>query len=183
VLLGVAAARGPSWLGRLVLVLLDTIGAFPSLLLALASVALLGPGIPILVLVVALGLVPQFGRLARAQALALSRAPFLEAANAIGTGPVRILWRHILPNIAGPLLVLACLDVPVVIAIEAGMSFLGVGVPPPAPSWGGMLFEAYVGLDQSPWQAIAVCLALILATLGFTLTGEALQRDATPDGG
>ena len=86
-----------------------------------------------------------------------------------------MLWRHVLPNIAGPLIVLACLDVPVVIAIEAGMSFLGVGVPPPAPSWGGMLFEAYVGIGQSPWPCLAVCVALILATLGFTLAGESLR--------
>jgi peptide/nickel transport system permease protein len=173
-LLGIVAARA-AILGRAILVLFDIVAAFPSLLFALAAVALAGPGVTRLVVLIALTLVPHFGRVARAQTLALSTAPFLEAARAIGASPWRILWRHILPNIAGPLLVLACLDIPGVIAIEAGMSFLGVGIPPPLPSWGGLLFDGYIHLDRAPWLCIFPCLALIAATLGFTLTGEALR--------
>jgi peptide/nickel transport system permease protein len=177
-LLGVLAARVPGWADRTMLVLFDVIAAFPTLIFALAAVALFGPGTGKLIVLIAITLIPHFGRVARAQTLTLNRAPFLEAARAIGAGPFTML-RHIVPNISGPLLVLACMDIPSVIAVQAGLSFLGVGVPPPAPSWGGLLFDGYVHLDQSPWPCLFVCLALILATLGFTLTGEAL-RDPGP---
>ena len=173
-LLGIAAARAPR-AGRLILVGFDIVAAFPTLLLALAAVAIAGPGVVQLTLLIALTLVPHFGRGARAQTMALAAAPYLEAARAIGASPWRILWRHIVPAIAGPLLVLACLDIPSVIAIQAGMSFLGIGIPPPAPSWGGLLFDGYVHLDRDPLICLLACLALIVATLGFTLTGEALR--------
>ena len=174
--LGVLAARVPGWADRLILVGFDIVAAFPTLIFALAAVALFGPGTGKLIVLIAITLVPHFGRVARAQTRALSRAPFLEAARAIGAGPLRML-RHIVPNIGGSLLVLACMDIPSVIAVQAGLSFLGVGIPPPAPSWGGLLFDGYVHLHQSPWLCVSVCVALILATVGFTLTGEAL-RDA-----
>jgi len=174
--LGMMSARAPAIVSGMVLILFDGLGAFPTLLLALAAVALLGPGLGVLIVVIGASLVPQFGRVARAQTLVVRSAPFMEAARASGASELRLLVWQIAPNIAARMLILACLNLPGVIAIEAGLSFLGVGIPPPAPSWGGLLFEAYVHLDRSPWGVIAASLALILATLGFTLVGEALRR-------
>lgn len=176
-LLGIAAAYMPPRWERVVLIVFDVISSFPSIVLALAVVALLGPGLWKIVLIVSVTLVPHFGRVARAQALALKSSPFLEAERALGASPARLVGVHIVPNIVGPLVVLASMDIPTVITIEAGLSFLGVGVPPPAPSWGSLLNDGYVALDQSFWIALFAGLALTGATLGFTLFGEAL-RDA-----
>ena len=96
---------------------------------------------------------------------------------ALGAGGPRILWAHLLPNMLGPLLVLASMDVPVVISIEAGLSFLGVGVQPPLASWGTILYDGYTYLTQSAWPVLIAGATLCAATLGFTLLGEAL-RDA-----
>jgi peptide/nickel transport system permease protein len=176
-LLGIAAAYlGPRG-ERVILILFDIVSSFPSLVLALAVVALLGPGLWKIVLIVSVTLLPHFGRVARAQTLALKNSPFLEAERALGASPARMVLVHIVPNIVGPLVVLASMDVPTVITNEAGLSFLGVGVPPPAPSWGSLLNDGYAHLDQSMWTALFSGLALTAATLGFTLFGEAL-RDA-----
>jgi peptide/nickel transport system permease protein len=163
-----------------IVVVFDIVAAFPSLLLALAAVALLGPGLVKVILLVALTLMPEFGRVARAQTLALGSATYLEAARTVGVGRWRLWRRHLLPNIAGPLLVLASMDIPTVITIEAGLSFLGVGVPPPAASWGALLYDGYVHLDQSVWPVATACAMLVLSTLGFTLLGEALRDAADP---
>jgi peptide/nickel transport system permease protein len=178
--LGIAAARLGGSAAAAILVIFDVVAAFPSLLFALAAVALLGPGMARLVLLVAITLAPQFGRVARAQVLALSTSGYLEAARATGVPRLR-LWRyHVLPNIAGPLVVLAGMDIPTVIAIEAGLSFLGVGVPPPAASWGALLYDGYLHLGQSVWPILGAASLLVLATLGFSLTGEALRDAADP---
>jgi peptide/nickel transport system permease protein len=179
-LLGIAAAYLPPRLERLILIVFDIISSFPSLVLALAVVALLGPGLWKIVLIVSVTLIPHFGRVARAQTLALKNSPFLEAERVLGASPLRMVFVHIVPNIAGPLVVLASMDIPVVIAIEAGLSFLGVGVPPPSPSWGTLLNDGYAHLNQSAWMALFAGLALIIATLGFTLFGEALRDAADP---
>lgn len=162
---------------RPVLAIFDVVASFPSLVLALAAVAVVGPGTGLTVLVVALTLVPQFGRVARVQALALREADFVQAARALGAAPPRVLLRHIVPNLAGPLLVLAGMEVPGAVTVEAGMSFLGLGVQPPFASWGTLISDGYSYLSESPWPALAACGALAVATLGFTLLGEAL-RDA-----
>ncbi len=178
--LGIAAARGGRLMARGIVVVFDIVAAFPSLLFALAAVALLGPGQDKVILLVGITLAPQFGRVARAQTLALSSAPFLEAARAIGVRAPRLWLRHVLPNIAGPLLVLASMDIPTVITIEAGLSFLGVGIPPPQASWGALLYDGYTHMDQSLWPVAGAATMLVLATLGFTLFGEALRDAADP---
>lgn len=175
--LGIAAAFAPRRGERLVLILFDIVAAFPAILFALAVVAILGPGLGNVILIVAVTMVPHFGRVARAQVLALKHRPFLEAERGLGASPARLVLVHVVPNILGPLIVLASMDVPVVITIEAGLSFLGVGVRPPLASWGTLLFDGYDYLDRSSWMALFAGSALALATLGFTLLGEAL-RDA-----
>ena len=98
---------------------------------------------------------PGYGRIVRTQTIALRNAEFVLATRAVGAGLVRVLAVHILPNIIGPVLIVACMDIPVVITIEAGMSFLGLGVPPPAPSWGTILNEGQNYIQESAWPSIA----------------------------
>jgi peptide/nickel transport system permease protein len=179
-LLGIAAAWLPPRAERIILIVFDIVSAFPSLVLALAVVALLGPGLTKIVLIVSVTLVPTFGRVARAQTLSLKNSPFLEAERALGASWTRVVLVHVVPNIAGPLFVLASMEIPTVITIEAGLSFLGVGVPPPAPSWGSLLNDGYVSLDHTIWTALFAGLALSIATLGFTLFGEALRDAVDP---
>ena len=176
--MGIIAANLSTKYERLVLILFDIVSAFPSIILALAVVAVFGPSNEHLVGIVAVTLIPHFGRIARAQALALRAAPFLEAERILGAGPLRIMLRHVLPNIAGPLIVLASMEIPVVITIEAGLSFIGLGVRPPLASWGTLIYDGYAYLSDSPLPVLVSSLALAIATLGFTLFGEAL-RDAT----
>ena len=121
-LLGILAAYQPARTERIVLILFDVIASFPSLILALAFVAIFGPSTRMVVVIVAITLIPHFGRVARAQVLTVKNAPFLEAERLLGASTTRIVFAHILPNIAAPLVVLASMDVPVVIAIEAGLS-------------------------------------------------------------
>lgn len=176
-MLGILAAYLPMRTERFVLIVFDVISSFPSLVLALAIVAVFGPSTGIVVLIVAITLVPHFGRVARAQTLTLKSAPFLDAERILGASGSRMVLQHILPNIMGPLIVLASMDIPVVITIEAGLSFLGLGVRPPLASWGVLIQDGYQFLSDS-WVPVVISSgALAVATLGFTLFGEAL-RDA-----
>ena len=178
--LGVLAAYLPPRLERFVLIVFDVIASFPSMVLALAIVAVFGPSTLIVVVIVAITLTPHFGRVARAQVLTLKSAPFLEAERILGASPARIVWHHILPNIMGPLVILASMDIPVVITIEAGLSFLGLGVRPPLASWGTLIQDGYQYLSDSWLPVVVSSLALAVATLGFTLFGEALRDAVDP---
>jgi peptide/nickel transport system permease protein len=179
-LLGILAAYLPASSERFILILFDVISSFPSLILALAVVAVFGPSTAIVVLIVAVTLTPHFGRVARAQVLTLRSAPFLEAESILGASGSRIVVHHILPNILGPLIVLASMDIPVVITIEAGLSFLGLGVRPPLASWGVLIQDGYQFLSDSWIPVVVSSLALAVATLGFTLFGEALRDAVDP---
>mgnify|MGYP005854800193 CR=1 FL=1 len=178
--LGILAAWLPARTERLVLIVFDVISSFPSLVLALAIVAVFGPSTFMVVVIVGITLTPHFGRVARAQVLTLRSAPFLEAERILGASMPRIVLRHILPNIMGPLIVLASMDIPVVITIEAGLSFLGLGVRPPLASWGVLIQDGYQFLSDSWIPVVVSSLALAVATLGFTLFGEALRDAVDP---
>jgi peptide/nickel transport system permease protein len=177
ILLGVTAAYAPSPVESAILAVFDIISSYPSLILALALVAVLGPGLLNVIILVTIVFIPQFGRIARAQTLTVKERPFLEAERALGAPGPRIMLFHVLPNIVGPIVVLASMNIPVVITLEAGLSFLGVGIRPPLASWGSMLFDGFTYLEQSIWPVLVAGGMLTLATLGFTLFGEAL-RDA-----
>ncbi|WP_210203106.1 ABC transporter permease [Pseudaminobacter soli (ex Li et al. 2025)] len=177
ILLGVAAAYAPAPIERIILAVFDIISAYPTLILALALVAVLGPGLQNIIILVTIVFVPRFGRIARAQTLTIKEQPFLEAERALGASGGRIMLFHVLPNIVGPIVVLASMNIPVVITLEAGLSFLGVGIRPPLASWGSMLFDGFTYIGQSVWPVLVAGGMLTLATLGFTLFGEAL-RDA-----
>ncbi|MBT9289949.1 ABC transporter permease [Prosthecodimorpha staleyi] len=178
--LGILAAYLSDRGERVILILFDVIAAFPSLVLALAIVAVFGPSTGVVVAIVALTMTPHFGRVARAQVLTLKNAPFLEAERILGASGTRIVFVHLLPNIMGPLVVLASMDIPVVITIEAGLSFLGLGVRPPLASWGTLIQDGYQFLSDSWIPVVVSSLALALATLGFTLFGEALRDAVDP---
>jgi peptide/nickel transport system permease protein len=179
-LLGITAAYAPRVIDLAILACFDVVSSFPSLILALALVAVLGPGLGNVILLISVVKVPHFGRVARAQTLAIRNSLFLEAEQVMGAPFWRVLLGHIVPNIIGPIFVLACMDIPTVITVEAGLSFLGVGIRPPFASWGSLLNDGYAFLDQSAWLAVFSGLALILATLGFTLFGEALRDTLDP---
>ncbi|WLE00468.1 ABC transporter permease (plasmid) [Agrobacterium leguminum] len=180
VALGVAAALSSRVVDLFIVGIFDVVTSFPSIILALALVAVFGPGLGNVVLLVSIVFIPHFGRVARAQTIAIRNSPFIEAERVLGAETWRVVLHHVTPNIIGPIFVLACMDIPVVITIEAGLSFLGLGVRPPLASWGNLLNDGYTYLDQSVWLATFSGLALILATLGFALLGEALRDTLDP---
>ncbi len=173
--LGMIAGYGPRWLDHLLLLMFDAIRSFPTIVLALAAVSLLGPSLNLVLAVVIVTSIPGYARLARTSTLALKNTEFILAERALGASAFRMLLHHVMPNVIGPLLILAAMDVPVVVTIEAGLSFLGLGVLPPTASWGTILNEGYLVIRTSPWPVIAGGIPLVLTTLGFTLLGEALR--------
>ncbi len=176
-LLGLIAGYGPRWLDALFVLLFDSVSSLPMVMFALAVITVLGPGTSTLMLVIVIISIPGYARLIRAQTLTLQQADFIQAERTIGASPARIILRHLLPNVVGPLVIVLSMDVPVVIMLEAGLSYLNLGVRPPTPSWGNILYDGYTSLRQAPGMVIAAGLPLILATLGFTFLGEGL-RDA-----
>ena len=173
--LGMLAGYGPRWLDNILLLLFDSIRSFPTIVLALAAVALLGPSLHLVLAIVIVTSIPSYARLARTSTMALKNTDFVLAEKSLGAGTVRTLVRHIMPNVIGPLLILAAMDVPVVVTIEAGLSFLGLGVQPPMASWGTVLNEGYLIVRLTPWPIVAGGIPLVLTTLGFTFLGEALR--------
>ena len=177
IVFGLLAGYGPKWLDNALLLVFDSIRSFPTVMMALALATIIGPSLTTVIIVVVLFSAPAYARIIRTQTLGLRNADFVMAAVASGASLPRVLAVHIMPNIIGPVLILVSMDVPVVIATEAGMSFLGLGVRPPTPSWGSILNDGYAYIRESSWIAIAGGVPIIVATLGFTFLGEAL-RDA-----
>ncbi|MGE4251574.1 MAG: ABC transporter permease [Parvibaculaceae bacterium] len=176
-ILGMLAGYGPRWLDALLIFFFDSLSAIPLILFALTVIVILGPGTGTLIFVIALISIPVYGRLVRAQTLALRRSEFVLAEQSMGAGTFRIIGVHLLPNVLGPLVILVSMDIPTVVALEAALSYLGLGVKPPTPSWGTILNDGYISLRTNPALVIAAGIPLIIATLGFTFLGESL-RDA-----
>ncbi|NGM47448.1 ABC transporter permease [Rhodobacter sp. SGA-6-6] len=175
--LGLIAGYGPRWLDGLLVLVFDSLSSLPMIMFALAVITVLGPGTATLILVIVLVSIPGYARLIRAQTLTLKAADFIQAERTMGAGPARILLRHLLPNVVGPLVIVLSMDVPVVIMLEAGLSYLNLGVKPPTPSWGNILYDGYTSLRQQPVLVAAAGVPLVLSTIGFTFLGEGL-RDA-----
>ncbi|MFT5506151.1 MAG: peptide/nickel transport system permease protein [Gammaproteobacteria bacterium] len=174
-MLGMIAGYGPRWLDNLLLLVFDTTRSFPTIVMALAAVALTGPSIELVLIIVIVTSIPSYARIARTCTMQLKNTEFILAEQSLGAHPLKIIWRHIMPNVIGPLLILAAMDVPVVVTVEAGLSFLGLGVQPPTSSWGTILNEGYLIVRDTPWPIIAGGIPLILTTLGFTFLGESLR--------
>ena len=175
VLLGMIAGFGPRWLDNIIMMFFDTIRSFPTVMFALATVALVGPSLETVIAVIIVTSIPNYGRVVRTQTLSIKTNEFIMAERVMGVSTLRILGVHVLPNVIGPLIILASMDIPTVIALEAGLSFLGMGVKPPTPSWGSILNDGYTLIRNTPWPIIAGSIPLVLITLGFTFLGESLR--------
>lgn len=176
-LLGLVAGFGPRWLDSILVLMFDSLNSLPMIMFALAVITVLGPGTTTLVLVIVLISIPGYARLIRAQTLTLKNSDFILAERTLGASNARIILVHLLPNVVGPLVIILSMDIPVVIMLEAGLSYLNLGVRPPTPSWGNILYDGYNSLRSTSTLVIAAGVPLVLATLGFTFLGEAL-RDA-----
>jgi len=178
--LGAAAGYlGGRWDAALTRVV-DVVMAFPGLLLAIFITAVLGPAIEHVVLALALTGWVSYARLARGQVLALREREFVTAARALGAGPPRIVVRHLLPNMVSPLIVQATLGLPGVILAEVSLSFLGLGVPPGTPSWGGLLEAGSQYLLVAPHLATAPGILVVITVLGFSFLGDGLRDHLDP---
>jgi peptide/nickel transport system permease protein len=175
--IGVISAYSGGFTDNLAMRVMDVFFAFPAILLALLVVTVLGAGTRTTIFAIALVYIPIFSRVARAPVLALKRTEFVEAANSIGMRRWRILLRHILPNAVAPIIVQISLALSWALLTEAGLSFLGLGTPPPEPSWGQMLSESTGIAEIAPWLLIFPGAAIMLSVLGFNLLGDSL-RDA-----
>jgi len=174
-ILGSIAGYGPKWLDNTIMLIFDTLRSYPVIMFALAVVAIFGPSLTTIVLIIVVTSCPTYGRLIRTQTLTLRNAEYTLAARALGLSTSKILFRHIIPNAIGPVLIVASMDVPYVIALESSLSFLGLGIRPPTPSWGGILNDGYSFIRNSPWLVASAGLPLIMVTIGFTFLGEQLR--------
>jgi peptide/nickel transport system permease protein len=176
-LLGLAAGFAGGWLDGLVMRVVDAILSFPGLVLALALGAVMGVGLTGVVIALGVVYTPTFARLMRGQVLTIREREFVQAARVIGAPNVRIVLQHVLPNVSTPIVIQASLSIAFAILAEASLSFLGLGVPPPEPSWGGMINQGRGYLQQAPWIVFGPGAALFVTVLGLNFVGDAI-RDA-----
>jgi peptide/nickel transport system permease protein len=180
IFLGLIAGYAGGIVDNIIVVFMDMLQAFPSIMLSLAILALLGPSLTNVIIVIGLTWMPNYARVIRAQTLSVREKAYVEAERSLGARNRSILFSHILPNVIAPALLLAAMDLPWVITFEAGLSFMGMGVRPPTPSWGAILSEGFNHIFESQWPILWSGLTLALTTLGFTLFGEALRDVLDP---
>ena len=173
---GYVGGRWDGWLMRA----MDVLLSFPSLILGLIVMALLGPELPNLVFAIALTAVAPFARIARAPVLSLKERAYVEAGRALGFGHGRILLVHILPNILSEVLVMGSLWMATAVRTEASLSFIGLGVAPPTPTWGGMMRDGFENILDAPWLSVFPGLAILLLVLGLNMVGDGLRDAADP---
>ena len=177
---GAIAGYGPAWLDFVIMLIFDTMRSYPVIMFALAVVVLFGPSLTTIMVIIVATSFPTYGRLMRTQTQTLRKSEYILSAQALGISTPRILLKHVLPNTIGPILIVASMDVPFVIALEAGLSFLGLGVRPPTPSWGSILNDGYTYIRNSSWILFSAGAPLILVTIGFTFLGEQLRDILDP---
>ncbi|MFN3975414.1 MAG: ABC transporter permease [Dehalococcoidia bacterium] len=158
----------------------DSLMAFPPIVLALGLMASLGQSVTNVIITLVLLLAPTAARTLRASALSVKAMPYIEAAHAIGCSHWRIIFRHILPNVVSPYIVLVSVNIGYAIVVEASLSFLGVGAPPDEPSWGGMITAGAKVLERAPWIALFPGAAISLTVFGFNLLGDAVRDSLDP---
>lgn len=177
-LVGAVAGYYRRWVDAVLMRGVDVGLALPRIFVLLIAIALFGR-LPLAVLVLVIGFTSWFGtsRLVRAEVLSVRERDFVAAARAVGAGPGRVIFRHVLPNAAAPIIVSAALGIGNVLLLEAALSFLGIGVPPPAPSWGNMIADGAPYLATAPWTTLFPGLAIALVVMALNAVGDAL-RDA-----
>jgi ABC-type dipeptide/oligopeptide/nickel transport system permease subunit len=189
VALGIAVGTGIGlasgyWEGKVDQVLqriVDTLMAFPGIVLALAVMAVLGQSLTNIILVIGLVIAPGSSRVVRGTVLSIKHNVYIDASRSVGASDLRIILRHILPNVFAPIIILASVWIGNAIVIEAALSFLGLGTPPPTPSWGGMLAgEGQRNLENAPWLAVFPGVAISITVLAFNMLGDALRDVLDP---
>jgi peptide/nickel transport system permease protein len=179
--LGVTSAYFSGWIDMLMQRLFDILMAFPLIIMALAIVSIFGPGVQNVIIAITIPLIPRCARVVRSAALVIREVPYIDAARACGFGPMRIILRHMAPNVMAPFLIMVTAFVGQAILAEASLSYLGLGVQEPVPAWGLMLqggAEEYA--STAPWIAIFPGVAIMLAVLGINLFGDALRDTLDP---
>jgi peptide/nickel transport system permease protein len=177
---GLLAGYRGGWVDLIIGRIADIQQAIPLLILALAVIAVVGSSILNLIIVLGAGSWLYYYRVVRGEVLTIRERPYVEAARAVGAGDWQILGRHILPNIAGSIVVIVTLEIPQVILFTAGLTFLGLGVPPPTPEWGRLIFEGRDYLQGAWWLTLAPGAFLVLFVLGVNLLGDALRDRLDP---
>jgi ABC-type dipeptide/oligopeptide/nickel transport system permease subunit len=175
--LGLISGYFGSWQDAVIMRIIDALMAIPGLVLALVFAAILGGGLFNIMIAVGVSMMPGYCRLMRGLVLAVKQSDFILAAHSLGARDIRIMTRHILPNCLPPLIVLVTLQLGMAILIEAGLSFIGIGISPPGAAWGSMVNEGYAFLQMNPVLSFAPGLAIMLVVLAFNLVGDGL-RDA-----
>jgi peptide/nickel transport system permease protein len=177
---GMAAAWAGGWWDELLMRLTDMFLAFPGLILAMAIAAILSPSLTNALLAIGVTYWPIYARIGRGQALAVTKREYIEAARVVGSSPVKILFRHIMPNSIAPVVVQATLDTGAVILLTAGLSFIGFGAQPPTPEWGAMISAGREYVMTQWWVAVYPAIAILLLVMGFNLLGDALRDEMDP---
>lgn len=180
VIIGLVAGIYRGWLDEILMRVMDAIHAFPALVLALAITAALGAGIVNVMIAIGIVYMPSYARLVRGQVLSVREREFVIAARLLGASTVRLMFRHVWPNVTAPIIVQGSLNVSSAILTEASLSFLGLGVRPPTPSWGSSLQAGYQYLNVAPWLSLFPGLAIFIAVLGFNLFGDGLRQLLDP---
>lgn len=180
VTIGVVSGYRGGWLDTIFMRVVDVMFAFPVLLLALAVVAILGPGMTTTILAIGIVYTPIFARVSRASTLSVRVEPYVSVSRSMGTGHLYILGRHIVPNIAGPLVVQTSLSLAFAILSEAALSFLGLGIQPPQPSLGRMIFDSQGFVTLAWWMAVFPGAAIFMTVLAFNLLGDGLRDVLDP---
>jgi peptide/nickel transport system permease protein len=175
--LGLISGYARGAVDTVVMRVMDGLLAFPALVLALAVTAMLGPSLRNTMIAIGVTGIPSYARLVRGQVLSIRDLEYVQAARSLGAGHGRIMLRHVLPNTTAPIIVETSVAIPAAILAEAGLSFLGLGVQPPTPSWGAMIDTAQGYMQREPWIAIAPGAAIVVTVLAFNFLGDAL-RDA-----
>lgn len=175
IVLGMIAGIGSKRVDNVITLFFDVARSFPTIIFALAVVAVFGPSVKTVILVIVIGYTTIYGRVTRTLTMSLRSNEYVLCAQSMGASTGRVIFSHIMPNIIGSLLILASMDVPLIITIEAGLSFMGLGVRPPTPSWGNILNDGYIYINNTMWPLIAGGVPIILTTLGFTFLGETLR--------
>ncbi|SEC80106.1 peptide/nickel transport system permease protein [Rhizobiales bacterium GAS191] len=178
--LGLVAGWVRGWMAAVIMRLVDTMLSIPAILLAVLTVAVIGPSFLSLVLVLGLTRWPRYTRVAYASTLQVAAMPFVQASEMAGASTARILFRHVLPNIAGPLMVVATSEFGLMILFEAGLSFLGLGIQPPAPSWGSIMSAGRQYVERAWWLTVFPGLGLFTLVVCVNLLGDALRDRLDP---
>ena len=178
--LGLIAVYFGGWTDDIIMRLMDSLVVFPSLLIAVALAAALGGSVTTIIIAIGVANVPWMARVIRSQGLSIREMDFVAAAEAGGMSPARIIFRHILPNSLAPVIVQSTLSMGYAVLVEATLGFIGVGVRPPTPTWGNMLYDAFPMLEQQPMLSIFPGLAIFLLVLSFNFVGDALRDVLDP---